>query len=165
VEETLRLEQVADLLKDHAVLDAESDRLVHAESGLLEALLTELQAKNRVERPRERIRIIQDVSLADRVLRRRQLIQSNERKTEVDPCSSLHAVLAHLQEDSLGILPRSAHRINYSETDLEHIILQLCLATGLNSECVDVGLLRVEEILHQEVGVASQNPGFLVIRV
>lgn len=103
--------------------------------------------------------------MTDGVLSRRQLIQSNKRKTKIDPGRRLHAVFANLKEDGLGIFPRSAHRVNDAETNLKNVVLQLSLACSLNSECVNVGLFGIEQVLHQEISVSSKDPGLLVVGI
>ena len=77
-EETFLLEQVADLLKNQAVFDAELFGAMESETSLLKSLLAELQAQDCVQSPALRICVVKDVCLVNGIFSLLKFVKTDE---------------------------------------------------------------------------------------
>lgn len=157
----LFLEQITNFFQDISFFEAKLDCFREAEASLLESLLAELEAQHRVKSPHNWVRVIDDVGLGESVFRPSELPKSQQTKTKMNPGISAHILLAHLEEDSLGVLPGLSLRVNEAESLLKHVVSW----SGLDPQGVDVGLFAVEQVALQEESVASQDPSLLVVAV
>lgn len=159
--QVLSFEHITKLFKEHAVLEAQSECLLQGKACLVQTLLAILETENGVERPDHWVQIVENVGLCDGVFGRSKLIQPHQTQAEIEPGVCGHALFAHLHKDSLGIFPRLALGVDYSQS----LCKQLVLWRWLDPQSIDVALFTVKQIVHAVEGVAPQDPGLLVARV
>jgi len=83
--ETLGLEHVAKLFQELFLFQTERQSLLQREARLLQSLLAVLQTQYAIQGPDAWVEVIQDVGLSNSVFSSRELAESDQTESKVEP--------------------------------------------------------------------------------
>jgi hypothetical protein len=98
--------------------------------------------------------MIDDIGLAYGILGLSKLSQLKQAVTEVSPGYKSGLLFAALKENSAGIFPGLSLNVDNSKALLQHVVIKV----WIESQSLDVALLRVEQVIVKVESMASQNP-------